>query len=184
MQGLKLGATVAALLAMSVPVMAENTVLTNVTVIDGTGAPPAPNSAIVMTDGKIAYVGPVSGLKAPAGAKTVDLSGKFVMPGIIDAHVHVGMMKDATKDEKYETPENVQADLKIYAAYGVTTVQVLGTDKNFVIDMRNQQRKGRPTMARLFSAGQGAVMKGGYGGLVGVTQPISTPQEARKLVDE
>ena len=85
--------------------------------------------------------------------------------------------KDATQDEKFETPENVQADLKIYAAYGVTTVQVLGTDKNFVIDMRNQQRKGRPTMARLFSAGQGAVMKGGYGGLVGVTQPISTPEE-------
>jgi imidazolonepropionase-like amidohydrolase len=184
MQGLKLGATVAALLAMSVPVMAENTVLTNVTVIDGTGAPPAPNSAIVMTDGKIAYVGPVSGLKAPAGARTVNLSGKFVMPGIIDSHVHVGMMKDVTQDEKFETPENVQADLKQYAAYGVTAVEVLGTDKDFVLEMRNQQRKGRPTMARLFSAGRGAVMKGGYGGLVGVTNPISTPEEARKLVDE
>jgi imidazolonepropionase-like amidohydrolase len=63
-------------------------------------------------------------------------------------------------------------------------VQVLGTDKDFVLDMRNQQRKSRPTMARIFSAGQGAVMKGGYGGLLGVTQPISTPEEARKLVDE
>ena len=184
MQGLKLGATVAALLAMSAPVMAQSTVLTNVTVIDGTGAAAKPNSAIVMTDGKIAYVGPMAGLKAPAGAKTVDLSGKFVMPGIIDSHVHVGMMKDVTQDEKFETPENVQADLKQYAAYGVTAVEVLGTDKDFVLEMRNQQRKGRPTMARLFSAGRGAVMKGGYGGLVGVTNPISTPEEARKLVDE
>ena len=184
MQGLKLGATVAVLLAMSAPVMAESTVLTNVTVIDGTGAAAKPNSAIVMTDGKIAYVGPMAGLKAPAGAKTVDLSGKFVMPGIIDSHVHVGMMKDVTQDEKFETPENVQADLKQYAAYGVTAVEVLGTDKDFVLEMRNQQRKGRPTMARLFSAGRGAVMKGGYGGLVGVTNPISTPEEARKLVDE
>src|SRR5439155_23259675 len=77
-----------------------------------------------------------------------------------------------------------QTDLNIYAAYGVAAVQVLGTDKDFVLDMRNQQRKSRPSMARLFSAGQGAVMKGGYGGLVGVTQPISTPEEARKLVDE
>jgi len=184
MQGLKLGATVAVLLAMSAPVMAESTVLTNVTVIDGTGAAAKPNSAIVMTDGKIAYVGPMAGLKAPAGAKTVNLSGKFVMPGIIDSHVHVGMMKDVTQDEKFETPENVQADLKQYAAYGVTAVEVLGTDKDFVLEMRNQQRKGRPTMARLFSAGRGAVMKGGYGGLVGVTNPISTPEEARKLVDE
>ena len=106
------------------------------------------------------------------------------MPGIIDTHVHLGMMHDVTQDEKYETPENVQADLKQYAAYGVTTVQVLGTDKDFVLDLRNQQRKSRPTMARIFSAGQGAVIKGGYGGLVGVTNPISTPEEARKLVDE
>jgi len=67
MQGLKLGATVAALLAMGAPAFAETTVLKNVTVIDGTGAAAKPNSAIVMTDGKIAYVGPVSGLKAPQG---------------------------------------------------------------------------------------------------------------------
>jgi imidazolonepropionase-like amidohydrolase len=183
MRVVNLGVAVAALLAAS-PALAETTVLRNVTVIDGTGAAARPNSAIVMTDGKIAYVGPMAGLKAPAGAREMDLSGKFVIPGIIDSHVHVGMMKDVTQDEKFETPENVQADLKTYAAYGVTAVQVLGTDKDFVLDMRNRQRKSRPTMARLFSAGQGAVMKGGYGGLVGVTQPIGTPEEARRLVDE
>jgi len=170
--------------AWATPALAESTVLTNVTVIDGTGKPAQPGSAIVMTDGKIAFVGPMAQLKAPAGAKTVDLAGKFVMPGIIDAHVHVGMMHDLTQDEKYETPENVQADLKQYSAYGVTSVQVLGTDKDFVLQMRNQQRKSRPTMARLFSAGQGVVFKGGYGGLLGVTQPVATPEEARKLVDE
>ena len=108
MQGLKLGAMVAALFAASLPALAETTVLKNVTVIDGTGATPKPNSAIVMTDGKIAYVGPVSGLKAPAGAKVQDLSGKFVMPGIIDSHVHVGLMHDVTQDEKYQTPQNVK----------------------------------------------------------------------------
>src|SRR6266702_4455134 len=130
MHGLKLGATVAALLAASLPAWGETTVLKNVTVIDGTGAPAMANSAIVMTDGKITWVGPVAGLKAPKDARIEDLSGKFVMPGIIDAHVHVGMMHDVTQDEKYETPENVNADLKQYAAYGVTTVQVLGTDKD------------------------------------------------------
>jgi imidazolonepropionase-like amidohydrolase len=170
--------------ALASSALAETTVLRNVTVIDGTGKAAQPGSAIVMTDGKISYVGPMAGLKAPAGARTVDMSGKFVMPGIIDSHVHVGMMHDVTQDEKYETPQNVQADLKQYAAYGVTAVQVLGTDKDFVLKMRDQQRKSRPTMARLFSAGQGAVVKGGYGGLVGVTNPVATPEEARKLVDE
>jgi imidazolonepropionase-like amidohydrolase len=184
MRCLKFTTAAIALLALSAPAFAETTVLNNLTVIDGTGAAPMANAAIVMTDGKIAWVGPSASLKAPAGAKIEDMSGKFVMPGIIDSHVHVGMMHDVTQDEKYETPENVEADLKQYGAYGVTTVQVLGTDKDFVLEMRNQQRKTRPTMARLYSAGQGAVIKGGYGGLVGVTQPIATPQEARKLVDE
>ena len=182
MQTLKLGAVAAMLLAA--PAFAETTVLTHVTVIDGTGAAAKPDSAIVMTDGKISYVGPMAGLKAPAGAKAEDMSGKFVIPGLIDSHVHIGMMHDVTQDEKYETPQNVQADLKQYAAYGITAVQVLGTDKDFVLELRNQQRKGRPTMARIFSAGQGEVFKGGYGGLLGVTQPISTPEEARKQVAE
>jgi imidazolonepropionase-like amidohydrolase len=186
MHHLKLGAAalLAATFSASLPSAAETTVLKNVTVIDGTGAAAMPNSAIVMTGGKITFVGPVAALKAPKDAKVEDMSGKFVMPGIIDAHVHIGMMHDFTQDEKYETPENVNADLKQYAAYGVTTVQVLGTDKDFVLDLRNQQRKSRPTMARVFSAGQGAVIKGGYGGLVGVTNPIATPEEGRKLVDE
>ena len=184
MRRLKFGSAAIALLALSAPAMAETTVLNNVTVIDGTGAAAASASAIVMTDGKIAWVGPSAQLKAPKGADIKDMSGKFVMPGIIDSHVHIGLMHDVTQDEKYFTPENVDADLKQYTAYGVTTVQVLGTDKDFVLELRNKQRKSRPTMARVFSAGQGAVIKGGYGGLLGVTNPIATPEEGRKLVDE
>lgn len=184
MQGLKWG--MAALLAASVaaPARAETTVLTNVNLIDGVSAAAQPGSALVITDGKIAYAGPMSGLKSPKGATVQDLAGKTVMPGIIDSHVHIGLMKDVTQDEKFFTPENVNADLKQYAAYGVTSVQVLGTDKDFVLDLRNQQRRSRPTISRVFSAGQGAVIKGGYGGLLGVTQPIATPEEGRKLVDE
>jgi imidazolonepropionase-like amidohydrolase len=184
MRGLKLGAGLLALLAIGVPASAETTVLKNVTVIDGTGAAPQPNSAIMMTDGKIAYVGPVSGLKAPAGATVKDLSGKFVMPGIIDSHVHIGMMHDVIQDFKYYTRENVEADLKQYAAYGVTAVEVLGTDKDLIFDLRKEERAGRPKMARVFTAGQGEVFKGGYGGLLGLNVPVSTPDEARKQVDE
>jgi imidazolonepropionase-like amidohydrolase len=168
---------------MASPASAESTVLTNVTVIDGTGKPAAPNSAIVMTDGKIAFVGPMAQLKAPSGAKTVDLSGKYVMPGIIDNHVHVGIMHDQTQDIKYYTRQNVEADLKQYAAYGVTAVQILGTDKDLIFDIRNQERAGRPHYARLFTAGQGIVYKGGYGGVFGLNDPVATPEEARKAVD-
>ena len=187
MRNLKFGATAAALFAVAVtalPASAETTVLSNVTVIDGTGKPAAPNSGIVMTDGKIAWVGPMAQLKAPAGATTRDLSGKFVMPGIIDGHVHVGMMKDVTQDVKFYDRANVEADLKTYAAYGVTTVQVAGTDKDVIFDIRKDLRAGRPSMARLYTSGQGLVFKGGYGGLYGLNVPVGTPEEARKAVAE
>jgi len=184
MQGLKLGAMVAALVAASLPAMAETTVLNHVTVIDGTGAPAKPDSAIVMTDGKITYVGSASGLKIPQGAQVRDLAGKFVMPGIIDGHVHVGMMKDVTQDVKFYDRANVEADLKTYAAYGVTTVQVAGTDKDVIFDIRKGLRAGRPQVARVFTSGQGLVFKGGYGGLYGLNVPVSTPEEARKSVAE
>lgn len=184
MRNLKFAAAAAlfAVALTAVPAGAETTVLSNVTVIDGTGKPAAPNSAIVMTDGKIAWVGPMAQLKAPSGATTRDLSGKFVMPGIIDSHVHVGMMKDVSQDVKFYDRANVETDLKIYAAYGVTAVAVAGTDKDVIFDIRNDLRKTRPTMARVFTSGQGLVFKGGYGGLYGLNVPVSTPEEARKAV--
>ena len=184
MQGLKLAAALfAASLVNAAPSWAETTVLKNVTVIDGTGAAAMPGSAIVMTDGKISFVGPVAGLKVPSGAKVQDMSGKFVMPGIIDSHVHVGIMHDVTQDIKFYTRENVEADLKTYAAYGVTAVQILGTDKDIIFDIRKEQRAGRPSNARVFTSGQGEVFKGGYGGVLGLNEMVSTPEEARKSVD-
>jgi imidazolonepropionase-like amidohydrolase len=185
MRDFKLGGAIAALCLMgALPALAETTVLTNVTVIDGVSSAAQPGEAIVMTDGKIAYVGPMAGLKAPKGAKTEDMSGKFVMPGIIDSHVHVGIMHDVTQDIKYYDRANVEADLKQYAAYGVTTVQILGTDRDLIFDIRKEERAGRPHYARVFTAGQGEVIKGGYGGVFGLNVPVSTPEEARKSVDE
>ena len=185
MRNVKFGVATAALLAATLttaPAGAETTVLSNATVIDGTGKAAMPGSAIVMTDGKISWVGPMAQLKAPKGANTVDLSGKYVMPGIIDGHVHVGMMKDVAQDVKFYDRANVETDLKVYAAYGVTTVVVAGTDKDVIIDIRNDLRKTRPSMARVYTSGQGLVQKGGYGGLYGLNVPISTPEEARKAV--
>jgi imidazolonepropionase-like amidohydrolase len=174
----------AVLLALVISAPAEVTVLNNFTLIDGTGHAPVPGSALIMDNGRISWVGPVAELLAPAGAKMIDLTGKYVMPGIIDGHVHLGIVKDMVQDSKFQTPAYDEEELKIYAAYGVTSVGVYGTDKDFVFDMRAQQRAGRPTDARIFTAGQGIVYKGGYGGIPGVNVPVSTPQEAIKAVDE
>ena len=68
---------------------AETVVLRKFTLIDGTGKAPVSNAALVITDGRIRYAGRGSVAKAPRGRKHVDLSGKYVMPGIINLHGHL-----------------------------------------------------------------------------------------------
>jgi len=58
------------------------------TVWDGTGRAPIANAVVLVRDGKIDAVGPRSKVKVPAGVDTIDARGKFVMPGLIDTHVH------------------------------------------------------------------------------------------------
>src|SRR3954468_1329350 len=63
--------------------------LTNVTVIDGTGSAPKPNQTVVIQNGKIAEVGAASSVKVPAGARTMNLAGSTVIPGIVGMHDHL-----------------------------------------------------------------------------------------------
>jgi imidazolonepropionase-like amidohydrolase len=87
------------------------------------------------------------------------------------------------QDVKYYTRDSVDNDLKTYAAYGVTTVQSLGTDGDLIFDIRKEERAGRPSMARVFTSGQGLVFKDSYGGIPGLNQPVANAAEARKEVD-
>ena len=151
----------------------EVRVLKNFTLIDGTGRAPLSQAAMVIDNGRVSWIGPVSQLKAPQGADTTDLSGKFVIPGIIDAHVHLGATIDLVQDAKNQTRENLEKNLQAYASYGVTTVLSLGTDPDVIFQIRAAQRAGRPAFARVYTAGQGFVYKNGYGGLAGVNKQVS-----------
>jgi imidazolonepropionase-like amidohydrolase len=176
------------LLALALPVLAfslhaEVKVLKNFTLIDGTGRAPAANSAMIVDAGRITWIGPVAQLKAPVGAESIDLTGKFVMPGIINLHGHLGATVDLQQSADNITEANVEKNLRTYAAYGVTTVLSMGTDKDIVLTMRDKQRAGRPVETRIYSAGQGFIFKGGYGGLVGVNEGVSTTAEVEKQLD-
>lgn len=170
--------------ALAASAHAETNILSHFTLIDGTGRGPVADQALVITDGRLSWVGPASKLKAPKGAHVEDLKGRYVLPGLIDNHVHLGLVNGITQDLKYQTPENIEKQLHLYAAYGITSVQTLGTEKDLIFPLRNAERAGRPDMARIFTVGQGVVFKGSYGGVPGLDQSVATPQEARHMVDE
>jgi imidazolonepropionase-like amidohydrolase len=170
-----------ALLALSLH--AEVKVLKNFTLIDGTGAAPLSGAAMIVDNGRIAWVGPVAKLPPPVQAEVIDLSGKYVMPGIINLHGHLGATVDLNQSADNLTEENTRKNLQTYASYGVTTVLSMGTDKDLVIGMRDKQRAtGRPGETRIFTAGQGFVFKGGYGGLPGVNGRVASAGEVPGLV--
>jgi len=81
--------------------------LTNVTVIDGRGGPPRPESAVLVWGGKIRAIGPRAQISVPQGTAIVDLGGSFVVPGYIDAHA---------------SPRSIE-DLRAMLASGVTAVR-------------------------------------------------------------
>jgi imidazolonepropionase-like amidohydrolase len=158
-------------------------VLKGFTLIDGTDHAPARDSAMIINNGRIEWVGGTSALNAPADAQVVDCTGKYVMPGIIDLHVHLANTVDMVQDKRNFTKQSVEHDLQVYASYGVTTVMSLGTDSDLIFQLRAAHRADDSSMARFYTAGQGLVFKGGYGGLAGVNQPVSTAAEATTAVD-
>ena len=166
-------------------------VFRNFTLIDGGDHAPLPNAAMVVEKGRITWVGPEADLKAPSGAKTSDLNGAFVIPGLMNLHAHLGNTIDLVQDSKFHTRQSIEKDLKTYASYGVTTVLSMGTDQDAIFPVRNEQRaafadaaaKTRPSIARVYTTGQGLMFKGGYGGLAGVNMPVASSQEATASVN-
>ncbi len=103
---------------VSEPVVA----LTNVTVIDGTGAAAKPNQTIIVRNGKIAAVGAAASVAVPQGARTIDLSGQTVIPGLIGMHDHLFYTAAGGREASlgFSGP-------RLYLASGVTTIRTTGS---------------------------------------------------------
>ena len=115
-------------------------VLRNFTLIDGGDHEPVPQAAMVVEQGRISWVGRGADLKAPDGAATTDLNGAYMIPGLINLHAHLGNTVDLVQDTKFHTRESAEQDLRTFATYGVTTVVSMGTDRDTIFPLRNEQR--------------------------------------------
>src|ERR1700761_5463848 len=68
--------------------------IVHATVIDATGRPPMPDAVLVMSGGRIAAVGPATSVAVPRNAKIIDARGKYLIPGLMDANVHLDLNAD------------------------------------------------------------------------------------------
>ena len=120
-------------------------------IIDGTGSEPIEDGVLLVRDGRIEAVGAAGKVDVPSGAEEVDLGGRTIVPGLINAHGHVGGTRGLQGGQYSE--ENVLRQLGLYARYGVTAVNSLGGDQQEAIAVRRAQGSPELDRARLYFAG-------------------------------
>ena len=94
--------------------------------ITGDGSAPIENSAFLVEGNRFTRVGRRGELQAPAGAARVDLTGKTVIPAIIDAHSHIGYMRNMTSGAQNYTRDNILDHMRRFAYFGVAASQEIG----------------------------------------------------------
>jgi len=133
------------------------------TLIDGTGAAPIADSAVVIHDGSIVVAGPRANVKVPKDAHVINAKGKFLLPGLWDMHAHFEQVEWGP----------------IYLAAGVTTVRDCGNEFEFITAVRDAIAQRRGLGPRLLLAG----IVDGNGPLALGVERVDTPEHARSWVD-
>ncbi len=110
------------------------------------------NAVLVVRDGRIEAVGDADVVDVPADAQTFDVSGKTIIPGLVNAHGHVNNVRGLDSDPAFYTEDHVEHQLGLYARYGVTTVFSLGGDGPEGMAVRDRQGSDL-NHARLYVAG-------------------------------
>jgi imidazolonepropionase-like amidohydrolase len=115
---------------------ADVTVIEGATVIDCTGKPPIVNGVIVIEGGKIKAVGREGKVRKPPGARIVRADGKYILPGLVDMHVHYREWHG-----------------ELFLAHGVTTVKDLGNPVEWISELSRMQTEGKLRGPRIFYTG-------------------------------
>jgi imidazolonepropionase-like amidohydrolase len=162
----------------------QATVLTNVTIIDGTGSPAQHNRTVVIKGDRIQSIG-ADHEHAPSSAKVIDMQGQTIMPLIINTHGHLGLTKGTTQSAANQTDDNIRHQLLRYQEYGVGAILSMGTDGRRFAEIREESRCGALRGADVYTAGMGFGAKYGVPpaamGFTEVFRP-ETPAEASSEV--
>jgi len=167
---------------------AQATLYEGARLIPGDGKPAIERSAFIVENGTITRLGRQGDVKAPAGAAHVDLTGKTVMPTLIDIHTHTGFQKGATYRPENYGREAIVNDLNRALYFGVSAVVSEGIDPgDAAFKIREDQAAGRLGGARLFTAGRGmGAPNAGPGAdtYKGIAYDITTEDEGRRAARE
>ena len=154
----------------------ESLLFENVTLIDGTGRPAVPNAWVLVEGDRITRVA-VREIEAPQGAVRIDGGGKFLIPGLMDMHIHLsGGRGRGGPDQR----AGIRA-LHGFLYSGFTSVFDAGNNPDYIFGLRTQERAGQIVAPRIFATGGVVTAPGGHGGGAGATLVDEWPEDAPLL---
>jgi imidazolonepropionase-like amidohydrolase len=158
-----MAAAIAAGAVLGGAAVAGSILIENVTIVDGMGAAPRPGLSVLIDGERIVRIDDQQ-ITTPEGATRIDGAGKFLMPGLIDTHVHLRGAADpnAPKKGKANRREAEQA-LASYLYAGVTSIYDAGNDPDFILSLRDDERSGRLASPRIFATGGIVTYPGSHG---------------------
>jgi imidazolonepropionase-like amidohydrolase/ABC-type polysaccharide/polyol phosphate export permease len=166
-------------------------VLTGLTILDGQGGR-IERGRVIIEGSRIRSVGPDVG-PLPAGVAATDLTGLYLIPGLIDSHVHIGGSAGGAVSSAEFIPSRVIRDLQVDLALGITSVVSMTDDIEDIQRLRRSVATGTMRSPRPFYVGPGITASGGHpakyfevvpGLAARMTRQVDTPEAAEAAVRE
>jgi len=154
-----------ATLVIAPQIFAGNLLIENVTLIDGTGHPPMAGASVLVTEERISLVSRDS-IQPPDNTQRIDGSGKFLIPGMMDMHIHLQGSAEVTPEGLLVTRNDRSRGVRALQSYlytGVTSIYDAGNVPDYILSLREDERSGALVSPRIFAAGGIVTYPGSHG---------------------
>ncbi len=159
------GTLFVALLGAAPVALADTLLIENVTLIDGTGRPSVAGASVLVDGDRIDRIARGS-IEAPRGTQRIDGSGKFLMPGLMDMHIHLRGSIEVTPEGLSAMTTDRSTGIRLLHSYlysGVTSVYDAGNVPDYILGLRADERSGELASPRIFATGAIVTYPGSHG---------------------
>lgn len=155
----------------AVPATPTVTALVGATVVGVDGGPALQNATVLITGERISQIGAADSTPIPSGAKVIAMTGKWLIPGLMNTHVHLGLKLPGAAGDSLATetdPEEalrMAGNARLSLLSGVTTLRLVGEDHGTDFALRKAIDGGEVIGPRIKTAGEVIIPTGGHGSM-------------------
>ena len=145
--------------------LADTLLIENVTLIDGTGRPSVAGASVLVDGDRISRIARGS-IDAPRGTNRIDGSGKFLMPGLMDMHIHLRGSVELTPEGLFKVTNDRTRGIRMLHSYlysGITSIYDAGNVPDYILGLRADERNGDLVSPRIFATGSIVTYPGSHG---------------------